>query len=792
MRYDAEKNEIKITARELVSIARRGVGATPPRDENEPIYALSSKTSLSYPFEVSGYKFELEAEIADITEEGISLTVPTDSSPKRPRKEITEQARGEGYIAAFIYSELYKKDGVRIDYTYKNERTGEENEVFEIVKRKKLENFFDKCTMSIKVYAKPEIERVTERIPSMKKVKFPYGKMREGQREIIQTVYKNVARGGTLFTAAPTGTGKTVSMLYPAIRAMGDERCDKVFYLTPKTTIANAAKDCIEMLVKGGARIKAIILPSKERACISDTVCRISHKLCENAPSKKLADATIALYQSGVTTVTAKELKEVGKEYKVCPHELGLTYAELCDVVICDINYLFDPRVYIRRFFTVGGRYSFLIDEAHNLPDRAREMYSAEIKSSTLISLAQNELINELSPIKNATRVATDSFREILMPFVKEELYENEDGVRSGAAHVNEVPVELYDLFDGLLNVCEDEIFKNMASVDEEKDARANALREYYYTVKRFRDTMEVFDTRYEFFVFLESDEFTAKCFCIDPSGEISKRLEQGHSATFFSGTLSPMYYYRATLGGDGTSEMMEVDSPFDESQLSVTIMDKISTRLSEREDTLGAVCRVIAATVSARRGNYMIFSPSFKYSAALAKAFAAKYPKIRILEQKKDMTAKERADFLLEFEKESPSYLIGFCVMGGIYSEGIDLVGESLIGAVVIGIGIPALSYEREAIAAYYNDKYEEGKQFAYIYPGVNRVLQAAGRVIRREDDRGVIVLIDDRFDDPIYKTVIPKLWSGMKYISAPKELREELDRFWAEGDANSKRSDG
>ena len=784
MRYDSEKNEIKITAREMISIARRGVGATPPRDENEPQYENLTKTSLHYPFEVSGYNFELEAKIYEITDEGVSLIVPTDSSPKRPRKEITEQARGEGYIAAFIISELYNKSQVRIDYTYKSKTTGEENEIFEIVKRKKLQSFFDKCSVSIKVYAKPEIERVTERIPSMKGVKFPFGKMREGQKEIIQTVYKNVARGGTLFTSAPTGTGKTVSMLFPAIRAMGSERCDKIFYLTPKTTIANAAKDCIEMLVKNGAKIKSIILPSKERACISGGACKISHKLCEHSPCKRLADATIALYNGGVTTVTVDVLKKYGKEYKVCPHELGLTYAELCDVVICDINYLFDPRVYIRRFFTTGGRYSFLIDEAHNLPDRAREMYSAEISTSTLISLAENELISELSPIKNATRVATEAFSEVLMPFVKEELYENEEGVKSGAAHVGEVPVGLYDIFDTLLAVCEEEIHKNMASVDDEKDARASILREYYYTVKRFRDTMEEFDSGYEFFIFLEGNEMRAKCFCIDPSRSIAKRLEKGSSAVFFSGTLSPMYYYRATLGGDGSSTMMEVDSPFDESQLSVSIMDKISTRLSEREDTLGAVCRAIAATVSARRGNYMIFSPSFKYSEALAKAFAAKYPKIKTLVQRKDMTAKERADFLAEFEKESPSYLIGFCVMGGIYSEGIDLVGESLIGAVVIGIGIPALSYEREAIAAYYNDKYEEGKQFAYIYPGVNRVLQAAGRVIRREDDRGVIVLIDDRFDDPIYKTVIPKLWSGMKFIATPKELREELDRFWAEGD--------
>jgi Rad3-related DNA helicase len=227
---------------------------------------------------------------------------------------------------------------------------------------------------------------------------------------------------------------------------------------------------------------------------------------------------------------------------------------------------------------------------------------------------------------------------------------------------------------------------------------------------------------------------------------------------------------------------MLEVASPFDPSQISVSIMDKISTRLSERDDTLGAVCRVIAATVSAKRGNYMIFSPSFAYSEALARIFRAKYPKIKVIEQRKNMTAAEKREFLGEFEKESESYLIGFCVMGGIYSEGVDLAGDSLIGAVIVGIGIPALSYEREAIAEYYQEKYEEGKQYAYIYPGMNRVFQAAGRVIRREDDRGVIVLIDDRFDDPIYKKSLPELWSGVRFIDDPKRLREVLDEFWQE----------
>ena len=225
---------------------------------------------------------------------------------------------------------------------------------------------------------------------------------------------------------------------------------------------------------------------------------------------------------------------------------------------------------------------------------------------------------------------------------------------------------------------------------------------------------------------------------------------------------------------------MLEVSSPFDPSQLSVCIMDKISTRFSEREDTLIAVMQTVAATVSAKRGNYMVFCPSFAYSEALAKAFSIKYPKIKTALQKKDMSENEKAAFLEEFKKENDNYLIAFCVMGGIYSEGVDLAGDSLIGAVIVGIGMPALSYEREAMAAYYEEKYEEGKQYAYIYPGMNRVFQAAGRVIRREDDRGIIVLIDDRFDDPLYKKSLPKLWEGVQFINSPKALNEELKTFW------------
>ncbi len=782
MRYDAASNRIIVGCRELVRGARRGICAMLPKDEDEPSfeYNLQNATPIYYEFDVDDYSFTLVIDTCALDGDVVRLTVPVDSSPRRPRKEVVAQARGEGYIAAFVLCENTGEGNVEIRYLYTNRQTGEENEIYERVSAKKLRTFFEKCKTSIKVYARPEIERVTERLPSMKTINFPYENVREGQHEIIRAVYKNVARGGTLFTAAPTGTGKTVSMLFPAVRALGDERCDKIFYFTPKTTTAKAACDCLEKLSRAGAKIRGVVIPSKERACKNRTVCKNSRLICANSKCNKLADAVIALYNTGKTVVSLDELWEISREYTVCPHELALSYAELCDVVICDINYLFDPVVYIRRFFDTGGNYAFLIDEAHNLPDRAREMYSAEITELQLATLPDEELFPGESAVKEFTRVATESFKGILMPSIGDELYRDENGEPIGAVHLSDVPCELYELFDTLIAQLEDAIFKSFAAKDEEAEARTRALREYYYNVKKFRNAMESFDSAYEFFIFMEGGKLRAKCYCIDPSKNIAKRLTKGSSATFFSGTLSPMYYYRATLSDDRTSDMLEVASPFDPSQISVSIMDKISTRLSEREDTLGAVCRVIAATVSAKRGNYMIFSPSFSYSEALARIFKAKYPKIRVLEQRKNMSAVEKREFLEEFEKKSESYLIGFCVMGGIYSEGVDLAGDSLIGAIIVGIGIPAISYEREAISAYYNEKYEEGKQFAYIYPGMNRVLQAAGRVIRREDDKGVVVLIDDRFDDPIYRSVIPKLWDGMKFIADPKELRAELDEFW------------
>ncbi len=791
MKYDKERDVIEIALGEFVNIARRGVSPATSHDEDEPDGACVSEKRLSsivnnmdfqrltHQFTDGVHSFELFGRVM-CDGNCVCVSCSVSSNPHRPRKNEIASLRGEGYIAAYMLAILGGLSAVNIRFIYFNEVSGEYAEGFEQVGIKKLTSFFNKCLTAVSIFASPEVDRVTNRLPSMKGLKFPYKNVREGQSEFVRSAYRTLSRGGCLYATAPTGTGKTVSALYPALRAVGDGRVEKVFYLTPKTTTANAAKECLELMTQSGASVKAVIISAKEKICTNGRLCHRSRKLCPKSACTKIAEAALALWSSGVTVIGMKELREYSDSFGVCPYELSLTYAELCDMVICDFNYLFDPVVYIRRFFTKGGKYAFLIDEAHNLQERAREMYSVELSASQLAEPANSEILGAFSATKKLCAAAAEVFRDILMPYIADELRKTDDGSELGAATLSEIPSRFYSLFDEIISVVEEEIFNSQKAKDDEAEARLSYLRSFYYKIKKFSDILARFDSSYKLFVFFDDGEIRAKLYCIDTSGVIREGLNKGHGAVLFSATLSPLSYYRSVLGGERSDEILEVNSPFDPSQLSVCIMDRISTRYSEREDTLLAVCRAIAATVSAKRGNYMVFSPSFAYSEALAKIFSQKYPKIKVISQRPDMSAGEKAEFLDEFKKDDKSYLIAFCVMGGIYSEGVDLAGEELIGAVIVGIGMPALSYEREAIAAYFEEKYEEGKQYAYIYPGMNRVFQAAGRVIRREDDRGVIVLIDDRFDDPLYRKSLPKLWEGVKFISTAKELNEEIQEFW------------
>ena len=792
MRFDSESGKIRIALHELVSTARRGICPTLPYDEDEPrmssaAFSILSRLTdtelsqnLSFDFEAGGYSFLLTGRADEIFEGSVTLVREIDGEASKPLKSEVAETRGEGYVLAKMLAEKTQLKSIRLKLIYVGSSDGESAVTEEIINKAKLDRFFDKCVSAIAVYALPEVERVTERLPSLSSMKFPFPHVREGQREFVRSSYRVLARGGALIAEAPTGTGKTVSAIFPALKALGDGRVEKIFYFTPKATTARAAIDCLCLMAEGGAKIKAISISAKEKCCKHRLVCREDVRLCENSKNNKLSDAVLALYRTGITVVESDTVDEYARLYKVCPYELQLAYSEICDVVILDFNYLFDPVVYIRRFFTEGGKFAFLVDEAHNLTERTREMYSAEITDADFSLLIDNPLLGEHSHLPSKLNSLKEDYLKLFYSYLKEDIREDKEGKKEGATHLSDPPSEVYTLFAMAEEALDTELSSAYLAKDVDARERIKLIKRLFYKVKKINSILSVFDCSFKLLLFYEDGAIRMKLFCLDTASLIKRRTELGHGTVFFSATLSPIEYYRSTLGADGTSESIFVNSPFTPEQLSVSIMDKISTRYSERERTLPAILRVIAATLSAKRGNYMIFSPSFEYSEMLYNAFRQKYPKLNAILQTKNMTAKERDDFLLEFEKENESYVIGFCVMGGIYAEGIDLIGDSLIGAIIVGIGMPSISYEREAMCEYFNERYDEGKLYAYVYPGMNRVLQAAGRVIRREDDRGVIVLIDDRFDDPVYKKVIPGLWKNLNFIADAKQLREELDSFW------------
>ena len=787
MQYEQDSGVLSVSLTEWVMLARRGISTTQPIDGEEALSpsvqnALKAvmpdakEERLFFSFDgAEAVRFALHASVQHIDLDMLTVARGVDGDPKRPPKALVQQVRGEGYTAAYMYAKNASLSRVRLRVLYINPDTLAFVERVESLPIAKLEAFFEKCRTAVSLYARPAIDRVMRRLPSLADVSFPYGAMREGQDAFVRGVYRAISKGMTLYAEAPTGIGKTVSTLYPALRAMGKGKCDKVFYLTPKTTIAYSARDCLMDMQAKGAILRAVILSAKERLCPHKLVCREESEKCAFSANKRLAEAALWLYDNAPCVAQQKDILLAAAQFSVCAHELSLCYSELCDVVICDFNYLFDPAVYLKRYFDNGGRYAFLIDEAHNLPDRAGEMYSVRIEQGELY--AGGVVLDAHSPLQKELKNAKNSFHNMFFPLVKDSVRRDEQGNEIGFAHGRELPSALYTLVEKLLKAAEDTLF---AAFSKKSGAEQRPLKDYYYRLKHFYSILNRFDSRYEYFVFLEGGELALKLFCIDPSFVIRERIEKGHSAVFFSGTLTPISYYKSVLGGEG--EILSVPSPFVREQMSISIMDKISTRYLQREDTLPAVLRVIAATVSARCGHYMIFTPSFAYNEILAAAFRAKYPKVRVLEQKRTMKTEQRQDFLDAFREQRGSYLVAFCVMGGIYSEGIDLAGDSLIGAVIVGTGLPGISYEREAMAAYYEEKYEAGKQYAYIYPGFHRVLQAAGRVIRTESDRGVIVLIDDRFADPLYKKSVPQLWHGLKFVSDAKALRMLLDKFWAE----------
>ena len=689
-----------------------------------------------------------------------------------PLSEVKEDFNRLHWAQAKCYAHFYAEqndcEAVRVQLTYCHLGDDEENGQLKRFERRftreELRQAYEDLLARYKRWANHTCAWNSERTASIRTLSFPFPAYRRGQRTLAVTTYRAIEERGVAFCQAPTGIGKTVSTLFPSVKAMGEGLCEKIFYLTAKTITRQAAEEAFAHMRAGGLRLKSVTLTAKDKICfMEERVCNPEQCPYADGHFDRVNDVIYDLLGKG-DHFTRAVIEQAAREGRVCPFELSLDLTLWCDCVICDYNYLFDPTMYLKRFFAEGsGEYVFLIDEAHNLVDRAREMYSASLSGAALRELKET--------VRGADRYLETRLSETLDRFDRL----SESCGEQGWFEQLTPPDELIRELERLSEACEG-FLKTHAASPEEADVLS-----LYFSVLLFLRIAELYDETYLTAVERDGQEVTVKLCCLDPSALLREAMDRGRATVLFSATLTPLEYFSAVLGGDENSRRIALPSPFERDHLKLLVADRISTRFRDRERSLDEVVELIARVVGAKTGNYMVYFPSYRYMEAAADAFMTRCPETETLIQRSGMDEEERERFLARFDKEGDGTLVGFCVLGGIYSEGIDLKGDRLIGTVVVGVGLPQIGREQDRIREHFDRRGGEGYAFAYQYPGMNKVLQAAGRVIRGEQDRGVVLLIDDRFGSPAYLRLFPEHWRGCRLVRTAEALERELHDFWA-----------
>lgn len=832
-----EGREVHETLRALRE-AGKGVGfpaeQTPPRHrgseelrysvEPVPSAAYHAEVTLHHTCRMDGVTFSVSGR-ADgvwydpmggcVVEEIKSVTGMADFYVRSPREADLAQLTCYGYFLCSTKG----LSTVTLRLTYA--RAGHEEEaafVDSVMTVEQLAGAYAALLRMVIPRAKDMAERETSVRRDAKSAVFPYGEMREAQQDMILECWRDMRAGKTLFAEAPTGIGKTIATLYPAVRLFGEGRCDKIFYLTAKNATRREAFGAVQRINEAGTPVRACVITARESACICDAAkqsgSRISsHCNPDTCPyAKGYYDRVESVLQDmlagGKTLFSGLDIRAAAGKWQVCPYELALDLSELCEIIICDYNYVFSPAVYLRRYFsdgiphTEGHRYVFLVDEAHNLPDRARDMYSGFLSLSD-VTAAQDTLHSwetqagqsvfpdedylDAEGDRSVPRLKAASLDDLIGTLSRlsgtcnETMVTDGDGVRRGVSLDRNQPVLLCETVRNLSTLCDRWLRRNQTHpLYPVADQLATALR-------GFRTAADYYDRRFATFVEVEGEDVRVRLTCLDPAGILRPILQKAEARVLFSATLTPNDYFADILGGDRDSVLVNFASPFPRDHLCVAVCDEISTRYEDRDKSYRRVMNYIAATVSARRGNYLVYLPSYAYLEKVYALFQKKYPTVKTVVQKPGMSYAEREAFISAFTPDSKELLVGFCVLGGSFSEGVDLPGRCLIGAVIVGVGIPGLSNERNIMREYYDETRDlgeggggEGYAYAYTYPGMNHVLQAAGRVIRRPEDYGVVVLMDDRYAAEPYLHLYPEHWDQLSAVGDAPSLYEYLTSFW------------
>ena len=672
-------------------------------------------------------------------------------------------AQAKCYASMVVEQEGLDEIGVQM--TYCQMETEEVKRFQYSYQSNELKTWFDEIIRQYEKWAKFQIEWRKARNTSIKGIEFPFP-YRKGQRNLAVSVYRTILRKKKLFIQAPTGVGKTISTVFPAVKAVGEELGEKIFYLTAKTITRTVAEQAFETLREQNLKFKVITLTAKEKICFcEETSCNPDDCPYAKGHFDRVNDAVYELLMQ--EDVMSREVLEAqARKHKVCPFEMALDVSTWVDGVICDYNYVFDPDARLKRFFAEGGAggYLFLIDEAHNLVERGRQMYSAELCKEDF--LAVKKLVKGEAP-RFAKRL--EACNKILLAMKKEcENYKVLDNISHFGIQLMNVLSET----DRYLEECVD------------KEVRETVL-DFYFQVRSFLNIYDGLDENYVVYTeYQENGRFVLKLFCVNPAANLQKCLDKGNSAVFFSATLLPIQYYKRLLSTEKDNYAVYIDSSFDTKKRLLMNGVDVSTRYAMRSrEMYQRYATYIFRVVKVKMGNYLIFFPSYRFMEDVYQEFtqllASDEEEMELVIQQKHMDEEERENFLRAFEMGREKSLIGFGVLGGIFSEGIDLTNEKLIGTLIIGTGLPQVCNEREILKSYFDQKGLYGFDYAYRYPGMNKVLQAAGRVIRTEDDRGVILLLDERFQREKGKEIFPKEWADCERCRLDI-VEEKIRLFW------------
>ena len=804
----AAKPVFQVPVRELVEFALRRGDLGGERDFAGPHRALAGirghqKIQRSRP---AGYQkevpltFEVEAEDLILRVQGRVDGLLAAGGSEVVLEEIkTVQGAWDGQAEAqhwaqtkvygFIYARQHGLEKIALRLTYLELETGRIQEFGETFLLAELASLFNEAAGIYIDWLRERDEWRRRRDESIRSLAFPFGQYRPGQREAAVAAYRALAGGGRLFLEAPTGIGKTIATLFPAIKAVGEGKLERIWYLTARTVGRAVAAKAFGDLRAGGLRLRTLALTAKETICVqAGQPCDArACPLARGYYDRRRAAMRAAL---GLEQIDRAALEAVARDHQVCPFELSLDLSMWVDAVVCDYNYVFDPKVYLRRHFAEEpGDFGFLIDEAHNLVDRARDMFSADLNSGEIhqvrrqIKAALPGCAKALARLARALRQLAGSGGaepgDPSNPATELDLFGNvpEPSLQSapdpGPSALRALPEAFVERVEEAMEAAEAWLARN-----EPSDFREDLLG-LYFRLHAFCRTAELYDERFVTLI-QPGDSTRVRLYCLDPSFLLRQALARGKAAVFFSATLSPLDYYRDLLGGGSEDPVVRLPSPFPPENLAVLVQDRIRTDFKARAGTLAQVARAIDGVVRGRRGNYLVYFPSYAYLEAVRQEFEGLGRPGRIVAQRPGLSEAEREAFLAAFTAEHQETLVGFAVMGGMFGEGIDLVGDRLIGAVIVGVGLPQICAERDLIKNYFEQKAGAGFEYAYTFPGMNRVLQATGRVIRAETDRGVVALIDTRFGEGRYRRLFPEWWRPAR-VGSLEEIAQAVDRFWA-----------